>query len=127
MRLFGTSEIRHIADNWLVQLTLKVGLAVGSVDNNVEVGTDTRTSSEALKYAFISGLTAGDSQWPRRVAPIPTIALAASPLHQPAGEAIDRARFVPVYTMQTPPSDYHQPPVAQNSPPAPIPPHVQAQ
>jgi len=62
MQLFGTSGIRHVVDNWLIQLTLKLGLAVGNVYGNVVVGGDTRTSSDALKHAFISGLLAGGSR-----------------------------------------------------------------
>ncbi len=47
MQLFGTSGIRRVADKDLLQLALKVGLAVGKVHGNVIVGSDTRTSSEA--------------------------------------------------------------------------------
>ncbi len=77
MHLFGTSGIRYIADSWLIQLTLKLGLAVGSIYSNVLVGNDTRTSSNALKHAFISGLLAGGSSgYDAGVAPTPTVAFA---------------------------------------------------
>ena len=78
MPLFGTSGIRGVADGNLVQLVLKVGLAVGKVYRNVVVGGDTRTSSDALKHAFISGLlAAGSKSYDAGVTPTPTLALAA--------------------------------------------------
>ncbi|MFC2044108.1 phosphoglucosamine mutase [Chloroflexota bacterium] len=78
MTLFGTSGIRRIADGSLVELALRVGLAVGRVYRNVVVGRDTRTSSDALKYAFISGLlSAGARCCDTGVVPTPTLALAA--------------------------------------------------
>ena len=60
MQLFGTSGIRRVVDSWLLQLSLKVGLAVGNIYGNVVVGYDTRTSSGVLKHAFIAGLLASD-------------------------------------------------------------------
>jgi bifunctional UDP-N-acetylglucosamine pyrophosphorylase/glucosamine-1-phosphate N-acetyltransferase len=78
MQLFGTSGIRAVVDNWLVQLALKVGLAVGNLYGNVVVGSDTRTSGDALKHAFISGLLAGGSSCSDAgVVPTPTLAFAA--------------------------------------------------
>ena len=77
MHLFGTSGIRRIADEGLIQLALKVGLAVGNVYCNTLVGCDTRTSSDAMKYAVISGLVAAGSRcYDARVVPTPTLALA---------------------------------------------------
>ena len=61
MQLFGTSGIRRVADQELLQLTLKVGMAVGKVYDNGVVGCDTRTTSQALKHAVISGLLCGDA------------------------------------------------------------------
>ena len=61
MHSFGTSGIRAVAESRLVQLALNVGLSVGTVYGNV-VGCDTRTSSEALKHAFISGLLSAGSR-----------------------------------------------------------------
>jgi phosphoglucosamine mutase len=61
MQLFGTSGIRRVADQELLQLTLKVGMAVGKVYDNGVVGCDTRTTSQALKHAVISGLLCGGS------------------------------------------------------------------
>ena len=78
MALFGTSGIRRVADRGLLEIALKSGLAVGKVYDRVIVATDTRTSNEAVKYAFISGLLAAGAQcWDSGVVPTPTLALAA--------------------------------------------------
>jgi phosphomannomutase len=58
MHLFGTSGIRRIADRNLVELTLQVGLAVGTIYKRVVVGRDTRTSGNAMLHAVISGILA---------------------------------------------------------------------
>ena len=59
-------------------MALKVGLAVGKAYDNVVVGCDTRTSSNAVKHAFISGLLAAGSECgDAGVIPTPTLALAA--------------------------------------------------
>ncbi len=78
MQLFGTSGIRRVADKNLIQLALEVGLAVGKVYGSVVVGSDTRTSSEAMKYALISGLlAAGSRSGDAGVVATPTLAFAA--------------------------------------------------
>ena len=78
MALFGTSGIRRVADRSLIELALKVGLAVGEVYGNVVLGCDTRTSSDAVKHAFISGLLAAGSKcFDAGILPTPTLALAA--------------------------------------------------
>ena len=77
MRLFGTSGIRGVVDSWLVQLALKVGLAVGKIYGRVVVGSDTRTSSEAMKHSLVCGLLAAGSRcYDAAVVPTPTLALA---------------------------------------------------
>jgi phosphoglucosamine mutase len=77
MQLFGTSGIRRIADEELIQLAVKVGLAVGNVCGSAVVACDTRTSSEAMKHAVISGLLAAGSRcYNAGVVPTPTLALA---------------------------------------------------
>jgi len=78
MGLFGTSGIRRLFDNSLVCLALRVGLTVGKFYGNVVVGSDTRTSSDALKYAVISGLLAAGSRCEDAgVVPTPTLGFAA--------------------------------------------------
>jgi len=78
MQLFGTSGIRRVADNNLIQLALKIGLSVGKAYGSIVVGSDTRTSSDAIKHALISGLLAAGSRCcDAGVVPTPTLALAA--------------------------------------------------
>lgn len=78
MQLFGTSGIRRISDASLIQLALKVGLSVGKDYGSVVVGSDTRTSSDAIKHALISGLLAASCRgYDAGVIPTPTLALAA--------------------------------------------------
>lgn len=96
MQLFGTSGIRRVADKNLVQLALEVGLAVGKVYGSVVVGSDTRTSSDAVKYAFISGLLAAGSRGcDAGVIPTPTLAFAAREFD--AGAMITASHNPPEY------------------------------
>jgi phosphoglucosamine mutase len=77
MGLFGTSGIRRVADRSLLEIALKTGLAVGQVYKSVVVGTDTRTSSSAVKHALVSGLlSAGAECRDAGALPTPTLALA---------------------------------------------------
>ncbi len=96
MQLFGTSGIRRVVGKDLIQLALKVGLAVGKVYGGVVVGSDTRTSSEAMKYALISGLlAAGSKGYDAGVIPTPTLALAAREFE--AGAMITASHNPPEY------------------------------
>jgi len=96
MQLFGTSGIRGIANKDLIQLAQRVGLAVGNVYRHVVIGSDTRTSSPAMKHAFISGLlAAGASGYDAGVIPTPTLALAASKFD--AGAMITASHNPPEY------------------------------
>ncbi len=96
MALFGTSGIRRVADRSLIELALKVGLAVGEVYNNVVLGCDTSTSSDAVKHAFISGLLAAGSRCcDAGVLPTPTLALAAREFQ--AGAMITASHNPPEY------------------------------
>jgi phosphoglucosamine mutase len=96
MQLFGTSGIRRLADSNLVELALKVGLAVGKVYANVVVGRDTRTSGDAVEHAFVSGLlAAGSRAWDAGVIPTPTLALAAREYQ--AGAMITASHNPPEY------------------------------
>ena len=77
MRLFGTSGIRNLFDESLVNLALKTGMAVGKTYDSVVVAGDTRTSSDAMKHAVISGLLAAGAQCEDAgVVPTPTLGLA---------------------------------------------------
>lgn len=74
--MFGSSGIRDIFSSRLVQLAVKVGLSLGASCNSAVVGGDTRTSSQALKYALISGLLAGGTRCADAgLLPTPTLAL----------------------------------------------------
>ena len=96
MGLFGTSGIRRIADKDLLQLALKVGLAVGEIYPSVVVGCDTRTSSEAVKHALLSGLlSAGSSCCDVGLVPLPTLAYAAREFD--AGAMITASHNPPKY------------------------------
>ena len=96
MRLFGTSGIRRVADKSLMELALKVGLAVGKIYGNVVVGCDTRTSSDAVKHALVSGLmAAGSRSFDAGVIPTPTLALAAREFQ--AGAMITASHNPPEY------------------------------
>ena len=96
MQLFGTSGIRHVVDSWLLQLSLKVGVAVGNIYGNVVVGCDTRTSSDALKHAFIAGLLASGAKCcDAGVLPTPTLAFATKEFK--AGVMITASHNPPEY------------------------------
>jgi len=75
MQLFGTSGIRRVFDRDLLQLALKVGLAIGTRYDNVIIGRDTRTSGGALSHSVMAGiLTAGGRCSDAGVLPTPTLA-----------------------------------------------------
>jgi phosphoglucosamine mutase len=96
MGLFGTSGIRGLFDNNLVYLASQVGLAVGKLYGNVVVGSDTRTSSDALKHAVISGLLAAGSQCEDAgVVPTPTLGFVAREFD--AGAMITASHNPPQY------------------------------
>lgn len=76
--LFGSSGIRRVFDRGLLDLSLKVGSACGSMNGSMVVGTDTRTTRDILSSGFISGaLSAGCDITFGGIAPTPTVAYAA--------------------------------------------------
>lgn len=78
MSIFGSSGIRQIADERLLDLALKVGLALGADYRSVVVARDTRNSSEALKNSLAAGLSfSGAETHDAGVVPTPTLAYAA--------------------------------------------------
>ena len=75
MKLFGSSGIRTVFNKDLLNIAFRVGLAVGKNYNNVVIGTDTRTSGDAMKHAVISGLLAAGARCSDAgLAPTPTLA-----------------------------------------------------
>ncbi len=96
MTLFGTSGIRQVMALELLELAQRCGLAVGSLYGRVVVGGDTRTSSSALKHAFISGLLAsGAMAYDGGTMPTPTLAFAAR--RYEAGAMITASHNPPQY------------------------------
>lgn len=76
--LFGSSGIRRVFDRNLLDLSLRMGIACGSINNSIVTGTDTRTTAPALSSGFISGaLATGCSVVYGGIAPTPTVAFAA--------------------------------------------------
>ncbi len=75
MKLFGSSGIRAVFNKDLLNIAFRVGLAVGRNHGNVVVGTDTRTSGDAMKHAVISGLLAAGARCSDAgITPTPTLA-----------------------------------------------------
>ena len=78
MSIFGSSGVRGIPDRRFLQLALDIGLAMGEDYRSVIVGYDTRTSGDAVRSAFISGLlSAGSRVYDAGVLPTPVLAYAA--------------------------------------------------
>ena len=96
MRFFGTSGIRAVFNQDLIDLAYRVGLAVGKSYRSTIVATDTRTSGDIMKHAVISGLLAsGAGCQDAGVAPTPTLAYAAR--HFDAGVMITASHNPPEY------------------------------
>lgn len=75
--LFGSSGIRGVVGQELIALAGHLGMALGEVYGWVVVGGDTRTSTPALKHAFISGLlSAGGRAYEAGTLPTPSLAYA---------------------------------------------------
>ena len=96
MSLFGTSGIRAIFNKDLVNLAFRVGLAVGRNHGNVVVGTDTRTSGDAMKHAVLSGLLAAGARC-RDAGIVPTPTLAFITREYDAGVMITASHNPPQY------------------------------
>jgi phosphoglucosamine mutase len=96
MKLFGSSGIRDVVNREFLLLMFEVGLAVGDSYSSVVVGCDTRTSSDAVKFAFLSGLlSTGASAYDAGLVPTPTLAYAASNFE--AGAMVTASHNPPQY------------------------------
>jgi len=96
MKLFGSSGIRDVVDKDLLQLMFEVGLVTGSSCRSVAIGCDTRTSSDAMKFAFLAGiLSRGGEAADAGVIPTPTLAYASR--HFKAGAMITASHNPPQY------------------------------
>jgi phosphoglucosamine mutase len=96
MHLFGSSGIRGVVDREFLQRTHEIGLVLGNLYRSVIVGCDTRTSSDAMKFAFLSGLLAAGAQASDAgVVTTPTLAYASRHFH--AGAMITASHNPPEY------------------------------
>jgi phosphoglucosamine mutase len=96
MKLFGTSGIRRLADRELVELALKVGMAIGAQYPGVVIGRDTRTYGSAMRHSIAAGiLTAGAQCYDAGVIPTPTVAFVTRKFN--AGVMITASHNPPPY------------------------------
>jgi phosphoglucosamine mutase len=96
MKLFGSSGIRRVVDREFLRLTFDIGLAAGGMCRSYVVGCDTRTSSEAMRCALLSGVLASGARAAYAgVLPTPTLAYAAR--HFEAGAMITASHNPPEY------------------------------
>jgi phosphoglucosamine mutase len=73
--LFGSSGIRQIFDQTLVDTALRVGSALASRSSDILIGMDTRTTSPLLTHLVISGiLGSGGTAHVAGIAPTPSVA-----------------------------------------------------
>lgn len=73
--LFGSSGIRRMFDQALVDTALRVGSALASRSSDILVGMDTRTTSPLLTHLVISGiLGSGATAHVAGIAPTPSVA-----------------------------------------------------
>ncbi|AEH24620.1 phosphoglucosamine mutase [Pyrococcus yayanosii] len=100
-RYFGTSGIRGEVNKELTpELALRVGMALGTYlgSGTVVVGTDTRTSSEMIKRAVVSGLlSTGVDVIDIGVAPTPLTGFAIRIYDAEAGVTITASHNPPEY------------------------------
>jgi len=95
-KLFGSSGIRDVVDREFLQLMFEVGLAVGNFCSSTLIGCDSRTSSNAVKYAFLSGLLSGGATASDAgLVPTPTLAYAAR--HFEVGAMVTASHNPPQY------------------------------
>ena len=96
MKLFGSSGIRDVVDSEFLQLMFEVGLAVGNSCSSAVIGCDSRTSSDAVKYAFLSGLLSGGAA-ASDAGLVPTPTLAYSSRHFEVGAMVTASHNPPQY------------------------------
>jgi phosphoglucosamine mutase len=76
--LFGSSGIRQVFDQQLVEIALSVGSALAARSPETVLGMDTRTTSPILAHAVMAGiLGSGGAVYSAGIAPTPSIAFTA--------------------------------------------------
>jgi len=96
MKLFGSSGIRGVVDKEFLQLMFEVGLAVGNSCSSAVIGCDSRTSSDAVKFAFLSGLlSSGSAASDAGLVSTPTLAYACR--HFEVGAMVTASHNPPQY------------------------------
>lgn len=95
-KLFGSSGIRDVVDREFLELMFEVGLAVGNSCSSAVIGCDSRTSSDAVKYAFLSGLLSGGAA-ASDAGLVPTPTLAYSSRHFEVGAMVTASHNPPQY------------------------------
>lgn len=96
MTLFGSSGIRRVVDKEFLQLAFEIGLATGGSYRSLVLGSDTRTSRDAVRYAFLAGLlSAGSEAHYAGIVPTPTLAYGARDFE--AGAMITASHNPPEY------------------------------
>ena len=80
MSLFGSSGIRgKVGEDFTVELAIKIGSAIGSLNKDVVLAKDVRTSGDMMVQAIISGITScGGNVHYAGMASTPTLARATS-------------------------------------------------
>lgn len=76
MALFGSSGIRGVVGKKITpELLMKIGSAVGSIHNNIFIGSDTRSSGDMVSSALNAGiLSVGSNVHYGGILPTPTVA-----------------------------------------------------
>ncbi|APV44513.1 phosphoglucosamine mutase [Dehalogenimonas formicexedens] len=76
MRLFGTSGIRKVFDQELVDVVFKTSAAIGTRYRRVILGRDARTTSDLLRHVSAAGLSlSGAKVFDAGLVPTPTLAM----------------------------------------------------
>lgn len=94
--VFGSSGIRCIADDELIETASRVGLIVGEIYGTVIIGGDSRVTTENLKQALFSGVKAAGATC-RDAGLIPTPTLAYSARNFEAGLMVTASHNPPEY------------------------------
>ena len=85
-----------MVDSEFLRLMFEVGLAVGNSCPSALIGCDSRTSSDAVKYAFLSGLLSGGAA-ASDAGLVPTPTLAYSSRHFEVGAMVTASHNPPQY------------------------------